>query len=379
MSHLIVPADMTVEQWDSKYFEEYVEKNWLKRFEGTGVGSPIQVKEDLVQKPGTTVNFNLMNRVIADALGENDLYEGNETGVVFRNWKVTVHEEGLPLKWKEFEQQKTGINLREATKSALMTWNMERDRDKVIKALGSIFYQGTHYAYDDASEAAKDAWLADNYDRVLFGAARSNNAANDHSACLANIDNTADKLSPSIIKLMKRMGKKPSTNAGVFQPSRPKVRPTMPRKAATGSDEYVFICGTLAARDLSENSEFQQTYRDGGKRGSDNPIFSGADYVVDNCAIWVVDDLPVYTGVGAGGINVQPVYLLGAQALGKAWAKYPFTVENSFEQEYKRFKGLAIMQWYNIEKLYFGSGAEDKDDPIQHGIVTGYVAAVADA
>jgi N4-gp56 family major capsid protein len=379
MSHLIVPTDMTVEQWDAKYFEEYVEKNWLKPFEGTGVGSPIQVKDDLVQKPGQTINFNLMNRVIADPLGENDTWNGNEEAVVFRNWKVTVHEEGLPLKWKEFEQQKTGIDLRQANKAALMTWNMERDRDKVIKALGSIYYSGSHYAYDDASEAAKDAWLADNYDRVLFGAARSNNAANDHSACLANIDNTADKLSPSIIKLMKRMAKKPSTNAGVYQPSRPKVRPTMPRKAATGSDEYVVICGTLTGRDLSENSEFQEMYRDAAKRGSENPIFTGANYVVDNCAIYVVDDLPIYSGVGAGGIDVAPVYLLGAQALGKAWAKYPTTRERNYEEEYQRFKGLAVLQWYNIEKLYFGGGTDDKDDPVQHGVVTAYVASEPDA
>jgi N4-gp56 family major capsid protein len=380
MSHLIVPADMTVEQWDEKYYDEYVERNWLKKFEGKGVGMPIQVKEDLVQKPGTTVNFNLMNRVIADPLGENDLWEGQEQSVVFRNWKVTVHEEGIPLKWKEFEQQKTGIDLRESTKSALMTWNMERDRDKVIKALGNIpVAGGLQKGYADASEAEKDAYLADNHDRVLFGALRANNAGNDHSASLANIDNTSDKLSPSIIKLMKRMGKRPTTAAGVFLPTRPKVRPTVPRKSATGSDEYVFLCGTAPGRDLSENAEFQQMYRDAAKRGSDNPIFTGADYVVDNCAIFIIEDMPVYEGVGAGGIDVAPVYLLGAQALGKAWAKYPTTRENNFENEYGRFKGLGLLQWYNIEKLFFGSGPEEKDDPIQHGIVSGYVAAEPDA
>jgi hypothetical protein len=293
---------------------------------------------------------------------------------------VSIHEEGLPLKWKEFEQQKTGVDLREATKSALMTWNMERDRDKVIRALGAIpVAGGLQKAYADASESEKDAYLADNYDRVLFGAARANNAANDHSACLANIDGTSDRFSPAIIKLMKRMGKKPSTNAGVALPARPRVRPIVPRKSATKSDQYVFLCGTLAGRDLSENEEFQQVYRDAGKRGGDNPVFTGADYVVDNCAIYVIDDMPVVTGVGAGSINVEPVYMLGSQALGKAWAKYPFTRENSFENEYGRFKGLAVMQWYNIEKLFFGSGTEDKDDPIQHGIVTGYVASVADA
>ena len=57
-------------------------------------------------------------------------------------------------------------------------------------------------AYGTASEAQKDAWLVDNADRVLFGAAKSNNSSNDHSASLANIDNTNDKLTPGAISLL---------------------------------------------------------------------------------------------------------------------------------------------------------------------------------
>jgi len=59
----------------------------------------------------------------------------------------------------------------------------------VISALGSI----NGVAYGSASESAKDAWLVDNADRVLFGAAVGNNSANDHSASLANEEyETAD-------------------------------------------------------------------------------------------------------------------------------------------------------------------------------------------
>ena len=47
-----VPADMTVEQWDDQYFEDFVNKDWWKKFSGSGADNMICVKEDLVDKPG---------------------------------------------------------------------------------------------------------------------------------------------------------------------------------------------------------------------------------------------------------------------------------------------------------------------------------------
>ena len=76
-------------------------------------------------------------------------------------------------------------------------------------------------------------------------------------------------------------------------------------------------------------------------------------------------------------IQVAPCYLCGAQALGIAWAKRPQSIEETFD--YKDKQGYAIRQWYNVAKLTFGTGAGDTDDLKDHGIVTGWFAAVADA
>jgi hypothetical protein len=54
----------------------------------------------------------------------------------------------------------------------------------------------------------------------------------------------------------------------------------------------------------------------------------------------------------------------------------PQTVEEDFD--YKRKVGLAVKQWYKVEKLRFGTGATDTDDYKDHGMVTGWFAAVAD-
>jgi N4-gp56 family major capsid protein len=363
MAETAVPSGLTVQQWDSNYFREYLNSNWFKQFMGTGSSKMIQVKEDLTKKPGDSVTFTLVNRLTGSAKGASDALEGAEEEADLRSMQVTVREYAHAVRFKKFEAQKTAIDLRQAHKDILMDWNMELDRDNIIAALGSI----NGVAYASASEAQKDAWLADNADRVLFGAAKSNNASNDHSAALATIDTTSDKLTPDAISLMKRMAKT----------ANPRIRPMRAKSSIGSSDGYVLFAPTQMIRDLSANSTFVQANREARNRGMDNPLFTGADYVWENVYIYEIEDIPSLGAVGNSSAVVRPCYLCGAQALGMAWAMRPQTVEEEFD--YKRAVGLGIKQWYKVEKMRFGSGTTDTDDLKDHGLVTGYFAAAADA
>lgn len=363
MSETYVPSGLTVQQWDEKYFREYLSQNWFKQFMGTGSSKMIQVKEDLTKKPGDAVTFTLVNKLTGSAKGANEVLEGNEEAADLRSFLIRVRAYDHAVKFKKFEAQKTAIDLRQAHRDILMDWNMETDRDNIIEAMGSI--NGTAYA--SASESAKDAWLADNSDRVLFGAAKSNNSSNDHSASLLNIDTTNDKLTPDAIALMKRMAKTAT----------PKIRPIRARNSIGSTEGYVMFAPTEMVRDLGSNSTFVQANREARNRGMDNPLFTGADYVWENVFIYEIEDIPSLGAVGNSSAIVRPCYLCGAQALGMAWAKRPETVEEMFD--YKRSVGLGITQWYKVEKMRFGTGTTDTDDYKDHGIVTGYFAAAADA
>lgn len=363
MSTTVVPSGLTVQQWDQNYFTAYLNSNWFKQFMGTGSSKMIQVKEDLTKKPGDTVTFSLVNKLTGTAKNYNEALEGAEEDVNLRSFPVSVRAYDHAVRFKTFEAQKTAIDLRAAHKDVLMDWNMELDRDNIIAAMGSI--NGTAYA--SASESAKDAWLADNADRVLFGAAIGNNSGNDHSASLANIDTTNDKLTPDAISLLKRIAKTAS----------PKIRPIRKKTSIGSSEGYVLFAPTQMVRDLAANSDFRQANREARNRGMENPLFTGADYVWENVYIYEIEDIPSLGAVGNSSAVVRPCYLMGAQAIAMAWAKRPETVEQTFD--YKRTIGLGITQWYKVEKMRFGSGASDTDDYKDHGIVTGYFAAAADA
>jgi hypothetical protein len=240
-----------------------------------------------------------------------------------------------------------------------MTWNQELDRDLVIEALGSI----NGVPFSTATDGQKDAWVVDNVDRVLFGALVSNYDV-DFSVALDTVDNSADKLTPGALSLMKRIAKTAS----------PKVRPFKVKNAIEKSDAYILFAPSLVIRDLINDSTFVQANREARTRGVDNPLFNGADYLWDNIFIYEIEDIPVTTNTS---IQVAPVYLCGAQALGQAWAKRPQTVDDTFD--YGRAKGMAVKEWMKLEKLRFGSGSTDTDDPKDTGIVTGWFAAVADS
>jgi N4-gp56 family major capsid protein len=222
----------------------------------------------------------------------------------------------------------------------------------------------TALAYAAADETAKDAWLADNADRVLFGAAVSNNSANDHSASLENIDATADRFTSAPMKLMKRLAKVAT----------PKIRPIK-----TDGDEewYVLFAGSNTFRDFENDPAVQQANREAWQRGQDNPLFTGGDLILSGCIVREVPEIDDIAGVGAGGIDVGPVYLCGAQALGELWKERSKMIEDI--SDYGRRKGAGFEEVRDIKKLYFGKGASDRDDLVQHGVLTGFFASVDDA
>ena len=363
MTDTTVATGLTVQNWDDKYFTESLNANIFKPYMGTQANSIIQVKEDLTKKKGDSITFSLVNKLSGAGVTGSSTLEGNEESLDSRSFQVTVDQYRNAVRVPVLDEQFSAIPLRDAAKDQLLDWNMELTRDKVISALASK--NGVDYA--TATEVQKDAWLVDNADRVLFGAAKSNNAANDHSAALLNVDGTNDKLTPSAISLMKRMAKTAS----------PKIRPLKPRKGGVTSDSFVMYVPSLVLRDLTNDTAFMTANREARQRGKLNPIFAGADYIYDNIAIIEVEDIGVISGVGAAAIDVAPVYLCGAQAVAMAWAKRPETKEEEFD--YGDKQGCAVRQWYEIAKMTFGSGAGDTDDLKDHGVVTGYFAAVADS
>ena len=362
MANSSAAAGLTVQRWDEQFYTEYFQENRFRGEMGTGRNNIIQVKEDLKKKKGDSVTFALVNKLTNPGVEGNNTLEGNEEDMVSRSFKLTITQRRNGVVVPEQEEQFSAIPLRNAARDVLMDWSHEDTRDRIILALGSI----NSVNYGTATETQKDAWLVDNADRVLFGALKSNNSTpGDHSAALANIDNTADKLTASAASLLKRIALSAS----------PRIRPV--RSASSGKRFFVQYVPSLLFRDLKDDSTITQAQRDVSIRMQNEKLFSGGDIEWDGIIFKEIDDIEVLTGVGAGSIDVAPTYFMGAQALGYAIARNWNTVTQ--ETDYDDKHGVAVREMSNFGKMTFGSGSGDTDDLKDHGMVTGFFASVADS
>lgn len=366
MADTPVATGLTVQQWDSSFFKEYLEANRFRAVMGTSPNNVIQLKTDLTTKKGDSVTYALVNRLASAGITGSNTLEGNEEAMDTRSFKLTVNKIRNAVRVAEVDEQFSALSLREAAKEVLMDWIMENMRDAIITAMGSI----NGVAFASATQAQRDAWLDDNYDRVLFGETLSNTdptggtVAYDMSDSFLNIAST-ETFGAAELQLMKR----------IAQTASPKIRPIR-----TTDDErwYIAYTDSRCFRDLKADSVITAAQREAWTRGKDNPLFSGGDIIFDGVIVKEISDIESCGLLGGSSAAVSPVYLCGAQAIGLAWAKKTTSKTETFD--YGDKVGVAVEEIRGIGKMRFGSHATvDTNDLKDHGIVTGFFAAAADA
>lgn len=362
MADTRVASGLTVEQWDDKYFTEYLTENRFAGEMGTNENNIIQVKENLTKKKGDRVNFALVNKLTQDAITGRSVLEGNEEDMSSRSFEVTVDKRRNGVRVAEIDEQFSAIGLREAAKSVLKDWSMKDTEQLIIQALASK--NGTNFA--DASETVRDAWLTDNTDRAYFA---SGYAGTDHSAGLTEQDTTNDKLTAADITAMKYKA---------LVTASPKIRPF--RNEANGRHYYILYTDPRCFRDLKaeSSSPIIQAQREVNLEMENNRLFKGGDLLWDGVIIKEIhemyDELATpFANLGdSGTVEIGCAFLCGAQAIGAAYAKRWTSKEQTFDYGDKR--GVAIEAIYGIEKMQFGSGTTDTADLKDHGVITGYFA-----
>lgn len=354
MANTTVATGLQEKQWDNDFYAEYIRESFLNTYMGMSVNDPIQVKNQLGTAAGLSITIALVGKLSGPGVDGDDVLMDNEEALP--NWddSIVINQKRHGVRIGKMQEQATGIDIREAAKMMLKIFFMDSLRALLLARMRSPALDGVT-TYADATEAQKDAWLAANDDRILFGALLSNNSANDHSASLLNIDNTADKLTASLVSLSKSRLKKAS----------PLVRPIKTKK---GREWYTVLCGSYGWRDFK--ASMATINQNAQVRGDDNPLFDDGDQIYDGNVIREVPELDDIAGVGAGGINVSVAVHLGAQALGLAWGQKTQTVIDK-TIDYNNQIGIAMGEIRGAKKLFFADN--------QHGMGSIYHSSVADA
>lgn len=350
---------LAVKQWKDQAFQEYLGLLPLTKYMGTDENALIQTSEELQKKKGDKLTFSLIYGLDGEGVQGTSTLEGNEEELLSYDCTVTVDKFRNAVRTageiSEVRYPWEGGSWSKA-KPALTAWLAHFTQNRAFKAMGAV--GGTFYG--SASTAQKNAWNVANADRVLYGATTANYNAT-HATALLNVDSTTDVLNTAHLSLLKRLAKL----------ARPRIRPiAVPNGPAT--EVFVYFAHPYTVRDLKADSTWKDAQREAMPRGMDNPLFTGAVGMWDGIVVVETDKIALLDNVGNGSIDVAQNFLCGAQALlfamgGSSGDRLNF-VEESFD--YGDKKGVAIEKIMEVQKAVFNG----KD----HGIVTSYVAGVAD-
>lgn len=360
METLINPG-LEITRWRKNYFREYTRASRFAPYMGRSLESIIVTMYELQEASGKTIIVPFVGRLTGSGVSGSQVLEGNEEDLGSGNMPVTVEWRRNAVIVPKSTQHKTDIDLLDAAKPALREWESILLRADIIREFGAITQNDASLSsipYATATEAQKDAWLALNADRVMFGANIGNNAGNDHSASLANVDTTNDKANYAWVTKMKRIAKDAY------------ITPYKSDQAA-GEEWFVLFVGSRTFRDLENDPTITQIDREARNRGVDsgNPLFQGGDLLVRGVIIREEPEIPVYAGVGAAGSDVEPAYLAGGGAIAIAWGQMPQSKTRLTDYDFR--KGVGIEELLGVKKIH--------ENGVQRSVVTGYVSASADS
>lgn len=365
--------DLTV--WQKEFMKTYVRDSGFAPYMGESEMDIIHVKQDL-KTDGYTIRVPLLLDLHGEGVSGNTRLGGNEVPMDQYYFDVNWEFYRQAIETSKKERAKSANELMAAKKPLLRSWASEKIKYQIIDS----FHKMGTTKYSAAAEATKDAWVAANADRVLFGNAISNHSANDHSAALANIDTTNDKLTAASVHLLKRRARN----------AYPRIRPY--KTGTQGREYFVMFTHPRCFRDLKKDTTIAAANRDARPRDvNSNPIFQDGDIIYDGIIFREIPELEVakfsssvnaettLVGVGASTSDVGVNFLCGAQSICYVNKQLPTPVFKS-EDDYNFFKGVGIEMAHGIEKTRWANntdgnlGSTYKD----HGIVTAYFSASAD-
>lgn len=378
MAEVVLASASEKQIWTQKFLLEYVRESSLMPYMGTGETAIFRIRNELKDQGGAYINVPLITRLKGRGVRGAEVLKGNEDDLGNYNDQIRIDWLRNAVKVPKSTSYKTDIDLFDAAKSQLKTWDAEVLRDDTLDALASVIIPGaadvngiagtdSAVLYNSATAAQRNTFLVNNTDRILFGASRANSSSGVWATAAANVNNTTGKLSAAVISLAKRMAKTAGGTTGAH------IRPYKSDMTA-GREWYVLFANSLAFRDLSQDATIIAANTNARAREGDgmekNPLFQDGDLMYQGVIIREMPELPVLTGIGAGGIDLGMNFLCGQSAIAIAYGQDPM-LRIDLKEDYEFRPGVAIEELRGQKKIsYQGS---------QYGVVTLINAAVADA
>ncbi|WP_421565577.1 N4-gp56 family major capsid protein [Ochrobactrum sp. EDr1-4] len=330
--------------WSKKLAVEVPKAVAIAPLIGTSSNSIIQLKDETQKSAGDKVTFGLRRQLVGDGVSESEVLEGNEEALSTYSDAIYINELAHAVRVKNegtIDAQRVPFKLREEASAGLTDWYADRLSMTAFIHWGgftapTMEFEGrlvnlkpVHWGFN--------APIAPSANRII----RAGGKATDEALVAADIFELS-----LIDKAVERA-----------KLANPKIRPVR----INGDNHYVMYIHPIHTTQLRRNTEEGQwldIQKAAEKRGSENPIFSGALGVYNNVILREAEHVVqgVHSTTGKLVPNVRRAVLLGAQSAVTAYGMK--TTPNKYKQveelfDYQRELGVSAQTVLGFKKTVF--------------------------
>ena len=383
MAEVVLASASEKQVWVKNFLQEYVRESGLMPYMGTSETSIVRIRSELQNQAGVAINIPLITRLKGRGVRGAEVLSGNEDDLANYNDQVRVNWLRNGVRVPKSTSFRTEIDLLDAAKTGLRTWEAEVLRDEVLIEMGAVIIPGVADAngiagtdstvpYLSATAGQRNTYLVNNSDRILFGNAKSNASSGVWATAAGNVSTATGKMTAATVTLAKRIARQAGTASDSIN-----IRPFKSDMTA-GREWFVLFTPSNVFRDLSQDSTIIQANTQARAREGDgmskNPIFQDGDLMYNGVIIREIPELNVgngslLPGAGASGIQLGVSYLCGQSAITVAYGQDPRPT-TAKDDDYGFRPGVGIEELRGQKKTSFGGR--------QYGIVTIVTAATDD-
>ena len=246
MATTTVLSGLELTKWRNEFIREFVRDSGFEPYMGDSPTDIINVMSDL-KGDGYTIRIPLLARLQSNGVSGNQRLSGAEEKMdqYFQDITWEFYRNAIEVSKKE--REKSAVDLLAVRRPLLKEWSSELIKYQLIEQFHSMSDGST---FSVAAAATRNAFLANNADRVLFGSVISNGSSNVMATALATVSAASGKLTTDVLKLIKRRARL----------ARPIIRPF--KSGTSGREFYVLFAHPLCFRDLKNDAVMINANRD---------------------------------------------------------------------------------------------------------------------
>lgn len=333
---------LAVKLWAKKLFVEALKATYFDRFMGDSASSLCQVKSELNKSAGDKITIGLRMQLSGSGVAGDGTLEGNEEALTTYSDSILVDQLRHAVRSAgKMSEQRVPFSVREEARSGLQDWWADR--------LDTAFFK--HLCSDSVDTSllytGNNATVAiDSAHRIFPGSATTDEASISTTDvfALTYIDAAVEKAKTAT----------------------PVLKPIV----MGGDNYYVVFLHPYQVYNLRTNTnsgqwlDIQKAALASGNRFADNPIWTGALGVYNNCILHEsVRVRPAIATAGTYVTNTRRAVLAGAQSLVFAYGQNSASGEMSWVEEvfdYGNQLGVSAGMIYGIKEARFNSASFGK-------------------